>query len=324
VKLSKKYVKCAEQNPRISRYLCVGARDRFRATLFKEEQDMKNKLCILLCLLLAFALPLAAFAEAEETDLQLEGFVTEIVDGGFVMEDIERGKVMLNVSEETVWDGMASQDGLSLGQYVLVDFDGRMTFSLPPQAHADRVGMYTLEGMVAEVYEDGMLLQGDPIYGDVIVNFAEAMPHVHQGMIVTVWYDGVMALSLPGQVTAKHITVPELVGTVSELAEDGFLLTDESGVPYQVLLTDEMIIGLKPVETVEETAEETEEETAEEPAEEEAEEVEIEISEEPVRLPLEQSDVELADGDKVTVYYNGMLSRSIPAQLTALEIAVEK
>ena len=259
--------------------------------------------------------------------------MTEIVDGGFVMEDIERGKVMLNVSEETVWDGMASQDGLSEGQYVLVDFDGRMTFSLPPQAHADRVGMYTLEGMVAEVYEDGMLLQGDPIHGDVIVNFAQAMPHVHQGMIVTVWYDGVMALSLPGQVTAKHITVPEISGTVSELAEDGFLLTDESGVPYQVILAEDTLISLKPVEiaeetveeTAEEAAEETEEETAEEPAEEEeAEEVEIEISEEPVRLPLEQSDVEIADGDSVTVYYNGMLSRSIPAQLTALEIAVEK
>ena len=259
--------------------------------------------------------------------------MTEIVDGGFVMEDIERGKVMLNVSEETVWDGMASQDGLSEGQYVLVDFDGRMTFSLPPQAHADRVGMYTLEGMVAEVYEDGMLLQGDPIHGDVIVNFAQAMPHVHQGMIVTVWYDGVMALSLPGQANARYIVVPQLSGTVGEVTEEGFLLTDESGVPYQVILAEDTLISLKPVEiaeetveeTAEEAAEETEEETAEEPAEEEeAEEVEIEISEEPVRLPLEQSDVEIADGDSVTVYYNGMLSRSIPAQLTALEIAVEK
>ena len=171
---------------------------------------MKKKLCILLCLLLAVALPLAAFAEAEETDLQLEGFVTEIVDGGFVMEDADRGSVMLNVREETVWDGMAAKDSLAVGQYVLVDFDGRMTFSLPPQAHADRVGMHTLEGLVAEVYEDGMLLQGDPIHGDVIVNFSKTMPHVHQGMIVTVWYDGVMALSLPGEVTAKHITVPEM------------------------------------------------------------------------------------------------------------------
>lgn len=273
---------------------------------------MKKKLSILLCLLLALALPLAAFAEEEEMDLQLEGFVTEIVEGGFVINDIDRGEVMLNVSENTVWDGMIAQDTLDVGQYLLVDFDGSMTFSRPPQAHADRIGMYTLDGMVGEVFEDGMMLQGDPIHGDVIVNFAEAMPHVHQGMLVTVWYDGVMALSLPGQVTARHITMPEISGTITEKTENGFLLTDADGVLYQVLTNDETLVTLKPEEPAEELAEETEE----------AEAVEIEIVDEIETAP--ETDLEWALGDSVTVYYNGMMSRSIPAQVTALEIELEK
>ena len=283
---------------------------------------MKKKLYTLLCLLLALALPLAAFAEAEEEmDLQLEGFVTEIVEGGFVLEDTERGEVMLNVSDATVWDGMASLDNLAEGQYLLVDFDGSMTFSRPPQAHADRVGMYTLEGAVAEVYEDGMLLEGDPIHGDVIVNFAEAMPHVHQGMLVTVWYDGVMALSLPGQVTASYVTVPEISGVLSEKTEEGFLLTDADGAVYQVNLTDETLVSLKEEEIAE--AEIAEEETAGEDGEVEIEIVdEDEEAEEAEEAP--EADLEWNDGDKVTVYFNGMMSRSIPAQLTALEIALEK
>ena len=32
--------------------------------------------------------------------------------------------------------------------------------------------------------------------------------------------------------------------------------------------------------------------------------------------------IELSDGDTVTVYYNGMMTRSLPPQATALEVAV--
>ena len=304
---------------------------------------MKKKLYTVLCLLLALALPFAAFAEAEEEmDLELEGFVTEIVEEGFILDDVQRGEVMLNVSDATVWDGMVTADTLEAGQYVLVQYDGRMTFSRPPQAHADRVGMYALEGSVAEVYEDGMLLQGDPIHGDVLVNFAEAMPHVHQGMIVTVWYDGVMALSLPGRVTARSITVPQITGAVSEKTDDSFVLTDEGGMQYQVLLNEGTLIGLKAEEAVEEEiAEEVTEEVVEETSEENeqveeeeqvedleeeerVEDLESEVTAEPERMPVFESELEWGEGDVVTVYYNGMMTRSIPAGVTALEIVVEK
>ena len=37
---------------------------------------------------------------------------------------------------------------------------------------------------------------------------------------------------------------------------------------------------------------------------------------------LSESAIEWADGDTVTVYFNGMMTRSIPAQITAMEIVV--
>ena len=72
--------------------------------------------------------------------LALEGLVTEVLEQGFVMEDIELGSVLLNVDETTVMDGILAEGDIEVGQYVFVEYDGRLTRSLPPQAHADRVG----------------------------------------------------------------------------------------------------------------------------------------------------------------------------------------
>ena len=277
---------------------------------------MKKKAYVFLCLLLTLALPLAAFA-AEEMDLTLEGVVTEVVEGGFLMDDAEMGLVMLNVSDATVWDGMISADTLEVGQYVIVQYDGRMTRSLPPQAHADHVGCYVLEGTVSEVYEDGsFLLEGDPIHGEVIVGGAAALSPIYAGMTVTVYYDGVMALSLPGQANARHIVVPRLSGTVSEFAQDGFLLTDAQDVTYRVIMDENTVVGLMEEPMIEEMASESVEEEDERP-EEGTPDVLMEETE-------EEETIEWGDGDFVTVYYNGMLTRSDPAQLAALEIIVER
>lgn len=290
---------------------------------------MKKNLLTMICLMLALALPFGALAE--ENDTQLEGLVTEIVEGGFVLDDINQGEVMINTSENTVWDGILQEAELEVGQYVIVDFDGRMTFSLPPQAHADRVGCHVLTGVVGEVTEEGFLLTDDPTFGEAFVRLTEAMPHLYQGMPVTVYYDGVMTMSLPGQVNARHIIVPEISGTVSDLTEEGFLLTDENGMEFAVLFGESTFISLQ--ETAEEAEEEaTEEATIEdetiedETIEEEAVEEEMIVEETAESAEDDQSilssDIEWGDGDTVTVYYNGMMTRSLPPQITALEVAV--
>lgn len=295
-----------------------------------------------LSLLMALALPLGAFAEETEPDTLLEGLVTEVLEQGFVMEDTELGSVLLNVDETTVMDGILAEEDIEVGQYVFVEYDGRLTRSLPPQAHADRVGCYRLTGTVDLSLSIGVLLTGDPIFGDVIIRVDGSMPHLFQGMPITVYYNGVMAMSYPGQVTARHIVVPELSGVVSDRDSAGFTLTDAEGNEYRVLLSEQTLAGVlsasvEDAPAVDETAlqdepaaEDTvaEEPVADEPAAEEPADTEPIVDEpagddeaaasQPASLPT----VEWGDGDTVTVYYNGVMTRSIPPQVTALEVLV--
>lgn len=285
---------------------------------------MKRKWMALLCLALAFLLPLPVFAA--ELDTELEGLVKEVTEEGFLMEDAELGEVWLNTDETTVWDGILADGKLEVGQYVLVQYDGRMTRSLPPQAHADRVGCYVLSGTVEEFYESGVLLTGDENFGDVIVHLDKSQAHVYIGMPVTVYYDGMMMMSLPGQVNARHVVVPSLSGTVSERGGEGFTLTDADGQAYQVLLTEETLVTLAHDGEPDEPAEAADE-PEEQPAAEETEDAQTETqdTEEGTVLDGESEIVlEWGDGDEVTVLYNGMLSKSNPAQLTALEVRVEQ
>ena len=204
---------------------------------------MKKILLWMLALCVALLPALSLAENTEEMDTQLEGFITEILDGGFVMEDVDMGEIMLNTSETTVWDGVLTEQELAVGQYVFVDYDGRMTFSLPPQAHADRVGCHVLEGVVMEVTEEGQLLIDDLTFGEVFVQMEGGFEHVYAGMPVTIYYDGVMSLSLPALANARHIIVPQLSGTVSEKTDEGFLLTDEYGQPWQVHISEETILS---------------------------------------------------------------------------------
>lgn len=324
----------------------------------------KNRFFALaLSLLMALALPLGAFAEENEPDTLLEGLVTEVLEQGFVMEDIELGSVLLNVDETTVMDGILAEGDIEVGQYVFVEYDGRLTRSLPPQAHADRVGCYRLTGTVDLSLSMGVLLTGDPIFGDVIIRVDGSMPHLYQGMPITVYYNGVMAMSYPGQVTARHIVVPELTGTVSDRDSAGFTLTDADGNEYRVLLSEQTFAGVlsasvEDAPAVEDEAQEdaTEEESteaaepaadADEPTKEdepasdadEPAETDESVTEEPAEedpatdepaggdeadasQPAPLPTVEWGDGDTVTVYYNGVMTRSIPPQVTALEVLV--
>ena len=311
----------------------------------------KNRFFALaLSLLMALALPLGAFAEENEPDTLLEGLVTEVLEQGFVMEDIELGSVLLNVDETTVMDGILAEGDIEVGQYVFVEYDGRLTRSLPPQAHADRVGCYRLTGTVDLSLSMGVLLTGDPIFGDVIIRVDGSMPHLYQGMPITVYYNGVMAMSYPGQVTARHIVVPELTGTVSDRDSAGFTLTDADGNEYRVLLSEQTFTGVlsasvEDAPAVEEEAQEdaTEEESTEaaepaadsdEPAETDEPAAEESAEEDPATdepaggdeadasQPAPLPTVEWGDGDTVTVYYNGVMTRSLPPQVTALEVLV--
>ncbi len=275
---------------------------------------MKKFLAILMILTLLAGLPfvLATSETAVETTSDeveqipvLEGTVTELVDGGFLLMDKQQGEVMINVSDATVLDGLLTEIELEVGQYVFVDFNGAMTRSLPPQAHADRVSLYMLSGMVVEKLEDGSILMTDDVNGEVIVHLPEGMAHVNVGAPITVYHNGVMAMSLPAQITASDVRLPLVEGEITEVTEDGFLLTAADGtVEFAVNLGEETIYTVEyalttlPADEADATSQTAEEVTVDAPA--------------------------FAAGDKVTVYYNGAMTRSIPAQIFALEVVVSR
>lgn len=184
-------------------------------------------------------LPLAEGAVAQADEATLQGLITEVGDGYFVMADETLGAVRVNLDDAvTVYEGSAARDTLAVGQYVLVAYDGTMTRSQPPQVTARRVGCFSVTGTVTEILAGGYVVEGDPVLDRVIVHMADGFPPVYAGVPITVYYSGVMALSMPPQIGALHIVVPVLTGTVSALADAGFTLTDAAGQRYAVT-TDE-------------------------------------------------------------------------------------
>ena len=76
-----------------------------------------------------------------------------------------------------------------------------------------------------QITEEGVLLTGDPIFGEVFVQMTPTTGNVFPGVPMLVYYDGVMTMSLPGKVNARYVVVPELTGVVSEKDGAGFTLT---------------------------------------------------------------------------------------------------
>ncbi|NLV58629.1 MAG: hypothetical protein GXY67_07645 [Clostridiales bacterium] len=192
---------------------------------------------VLILALALLCLPQAAFlrtAKAETAQVELYGLITEVVEGGILLADEQRGEVLLNVDAETVLEGILSETPLEKGMYVYAKYNGILTRSQPPQAHADRLGCYTLEGTVAQVTEMGAMLTGDKLFGDAIIRLSPRMPHVLAGVPIKVYYNGTMAMSMPPQVQASYVVVPVLTGTVKNVSDNGFTLVAEDETLYTV------------------------------------------------------------------------------------------
>ena len=293
---------------------------------------MNKWIAVLLTLMLLTVA--AAPAIAEQNALTLEGFVTELVEGGFIMEDVALGQIMLNTDETTVWDGILQEEAVAAGQYVFVQYDGKTTRSIPPQAHADKVGCYVLNGTAGEFLQEGVLLTGDELFGDVIVRLDSTRWHVFPGVPMTVYYNGVMAMSLPGQVGASAVIVPELEGTVSEQDDGGFTLTDDEGHSFRVELDASTLITEQQPVTEEGTEDEsadvnaepgTEPDTDDKPATDSLANadwtIDVDDPETAEAIPM-LTPQDIAAGDRVCVYFSGEYLSDDKDALLALEALI--
>ena len=190
---------------------------------------IRRTLLIALCLSLATLMPLAAHAQTA-ADKSLQGLITEVDEGYFLLQDETMGPVHVRLDDAlTVYEGVAAKDTLAVGQYVLVAYDGVMTRSMPPQVTALKVSCFVLRGTVTEVLQSGVVVEGDEIVEKAIVHLGENAPPVYLGMQVTIYYGGVMALSMPPQISALHVVVPTLEGTATGVSDTGFILTTAEG-----------------------------------------------------------------------------------------------
>ncbi len=209
---------------------------------------LKKAEYLLLTLLLLLFSGTAAFAQ-DNTGATLEGLITETKDNYFLMDDIAYGSVQVNLDpSSTVYEGVAAAYTLAAGQYVYVAYNGSMTKSIPPQVQADKVSCFTVTGTVNAILNDGFTVDGDALLGTVIVHTSGVLSPVYQGVSITLYYNGVMALSYPPQVTAVYLSVPTLQGVVSGLISDGFKFTTDDDITYQIALSPSTDILALPAE----------------------------------------------------------------------------
>lgn len=191
---------------------------------------------------------------------------------------------------------------------------------------------YWLAGQVESVDEEENTFLMQTELGTVIVHRGELTTPVYAEMNVTVYFDGVMALSEPGQIAARKIEVPEVQGTVLEMTENGFVLRTDDETEYRVILTEETVRGVL-LPAAEPADEETAEEKTEEAAEadvpsdekEDTDAAETEApSDEEQEVTVDEPAADPAPGDRVTVYFSGEYADEDGRELTALEVLIEK
>lgn len=136
----------------------------------------------------------------------MAGTVTEIGEGFIMIESADGQEIQVNTSEETLFEGKE----IEVGDFIHVTFGGQMTFSLPAQISAQKIGCYAHTGMVGQVTDGQFVLTTDT---EVILVNATAgqLEGIESGMTVTVYSNGAMTMSLPAQIGAEMITATETI-----------------------------------------------------------------------------------------------------------------
>ncbi len=190
---------------------------------------MKKILGFALAALVAFG-AIGAVAEGAQ-DVALGGVVTEVADGSMIFNTEAYGDVRVEYDETTEMVGL--EDGIQAGTYVIVDYSGAMTRSVPPQIFATKISMFVVLGTVVGVSDAGLLVeQADQ--QQILVHLQDGMAPLYFGCPVDVYYSGIMAMSEPGQITALYIVTPTLEGMITERGDGYFMMSATDGQAYMV------------------------------------------------------------------------------------------
>ena len=141
-----------------------------------------------------------------EEIFDMAGTVTEIGEGFIMIQSAEGQMIQVNTFEETIFEGKE----IAVGDFIHVTYNGMMTFSIPAQIAAMKVGCYAHTGVVGEITEGQFALETEMEM--ILVNAtAEQLEGIEAGMTVTVYSNGAMTMSLPAQIGAEMITATETI-----------------------------------------------------------------------------------------------------------------
>lgn len=272
-------------------------------------------------------------------DYVLIGLVSDMTEEGF----------LLTYGEQS-WQINATADqlaGIQDGMFITVFHNGIMTRSIPAQVTADHIRGMEIVGTVTEMVEGGFTLTVDgeelPYHvalKDGALSFVQAEP----GMTVIVVTDGIQTSAaesiLVNAVEVLPLPVVEelfdMAGTVTEITEEGIFITNAQGRPVQILTSEETIYEGKDIEVGDYIHVTYDGQmTRSIPAQINALKIGCyahtgvvsEITEEQFTLTTDMEAIivnataellaNLTDGLTVTVYSNGAMTMSLPAQIGA-------
>ena len=136
----------------------------------------------------------------------MAGTITEIGEGFIMIDSAEGQMIQVNTFEETIFEGKE----IAVGDFIHVTYNGMMTFSIPAQIAAMKIGCYAHTGVVGEITEGQFALETEMEM--ILVNAtAEQLEGIEAGMTVTVYSNGAMTMTLPAQIGAEMITATETI-----------------------------------------------------------------------------------------------------------------
>ncbi|MBR5287298.1 MAG: hypothetical protein IKU34_01755 [Clostridia bacterium] len=142
-------------------------------------------------------------AQGQET-FRAEGLIATVEENNFIIQDATLGELRVNYDATTVFEGVDAA-ALAFGQYVFVDFDGKMTRSIPPQISGMKVGMYPVSGVVTEVSESSVTIEQNNGNGQAVIHLLDGAPELAIGDEIIAYTNGAMTMSIPPQTTALAV-----------------------------------------------------------------------------------------------------------------------
>lgn len=266
-----------------------------------------------------------------------------------LVSDMTEESFLLTYGEQT-WQVNATEAQLALiqdGMFITVFHNGIMTRSIPAQVTADHVRGTELVGTVIEMVEGGftMTVEGEELpYHVAIKEDAMSFVQVEPGMTLIVVTDGIQTASAESILVNAVEVLPlptvealfDMAGTVTEITEEGIFITTADGRPMQILTNEETLYEGKDIavgDYIHVTY--NGQMTRSIPAQINALKIGCythtgvvsEITEEQFTLTTEAETIivnaaadllaNLTDGMTVTVYSNGAMTMSLPAQIGA-------